>query len=469
MCFGVWGTTLLRQRRVCTAEDLDAACPMPLRFCFSYGAKLMTTSDWYRPRQYVHLDWPMSRERAEELVTNSGNVVRHAFLPFITYSIAEPRYKPAKKLVEDKLRPIGFSSHADSHIFAYYGFQLKQLLEPAFLDRRVNSSVLAYRRFTGRKCNIHFANEVFNEVKDRESCAAIAIDVEQFFDSLDHTILKAAWTNLLGDERLPDDHYAVFKAITRFATIDRDEFYREFGVGRRARRKLRGPVCSPAEYRERVRGKGLIRTNKMKKGIPQGSPMSAILSNLYMLGTDEKICRFAESIGASYRRYSDDILLICDVHRADEFEQFVVDRLEQVKLAVNPDKTQRSIFGLNASTGLLTSDAPLQYLGFTFDGERKLVRSKTLARYMRRVKQGVASAARAARKAADAGGDKRIRRAEIYERYSHLGKRNFISYAYRAAEVMGDKSPRRQVRKHWQRLNEMLDDVSGTSEPPDDE
>ena len=54
------------------------------------------------------------------------------------------------------------------------------------------------------------------------------------------------------------------------------------------------------------------------------------------------------------------------------------------------------------------------------------------------------------------GQDSRIRKRELYERYSHLGNRNFISYAYRAAEIMDAPEIRKQVRKHWLNLNQLI-------------
>ena len=41
-------------------------------------------------------------------------------------------------------------------------------------------------------------------------------------------------------------------------------------------------------------------------GIPQGSPMSAILSNIYMLDFDKYCCELANNFGGIYRRYCDD-------------------------------------------------------------------------------------------------------------------------------------------------------------------
>lgn len=411
--------------------------------------------DWYRPRGYVHLDWPLSCDEAESLVTSPERVASHGFLPFITYDITEPRFKPALGTVEDKKRPIAFAAHTDAHIFAFYSAMLRELLEDQITERGLGETVLAYRTHQGKKCNIHFADDAFEQIKSLGECDAVAIDVERFFDTLDHSALKSAWAHLLEQRSLSDDHYAVFKAVTKFATIDRDKFYTEFGYGRRARENNRRPICSPREFRRRVRAKGLIEVNRNPFGIPQGSPISAILSNLYMLEADTRIQSIVTSAGGIYRRYCDDILLICRPENRVDLEKAIIGIAAEMKLTINESKTVRSEFRHDRA-GLLTSDRPLQYLGFDFDGQRKMIRSKTIARFSRRMVQAVRSAQRASRKSMKSGGPGRIRRRELFDRFSHLGGRNFVRYGYRAAEIMNDDTPRRQLRRFWRRLNLMI-------------
>ncbi len=43
-------------------------------------------------------------------------------------------------------------------------------------------------------------------------------------------------------------------------------------------------------------------------------------------------------------------------------------------------------------------------------------------------------------------------RKQLYERYSHLGKRNFVRYGLRAAEMMESRAMLRQLRPLWHRL-----------------
>ena len=77
-----------------------------------------------------------------------------------------------------------------------------------------------------------------------------------------------------------------------------------------------------------------------KRGIPQGSPISPLLSNLYMrrfvLGWRK--FGYAERFGAQIVNYADD-LVICCTGQAGEALQAMRQLMERLKLAVNEEKT----------------------------------------------------------------------------------------------------------------------------------
>ena len=179
----------------------------------------------------------MPERDAIELATNPDRVSKHSFLPFIQYELEEPRYRASENAVQIKRRPIAFASHADSHIYSFFSHQLRLLHEEALLGKLAAESVLAYRAFPGGKCNIHFANEAFQEVIRRGDCVTIAMDVEDFFGSLEHEVLKTAWKRLLQKENLPLDHYAVWKNLCRYSWILRDKLFEEFAIGRKRPRQ----------------------------------------------------------------------------------------------------------------------------------------------------------------------------------------------------------------------------------------
>ena len=107
-------------------------------------------------------------------------------------------------------------------------------------------------------------------------------------------------------------------------------------------------------------------------------------------------------------------------------------------------------------------DRTLQYLGFIFDGERILIRSATLAKFSGRMNQGV-RLAKATAKSRNAARMERglspkvLYKRKLYERYSHLGQRNFVRYGIRAADIMKSDAIRRQLRPLWTRLKSAIE------------
>ena len=407
---------------------------------------------WYKLRGYIHFDYKVSKKFAQSYITNPEKVESHPFLPFLKYIKSTPRYKSIENKTIHKERPILYASHLDSHIYSWYARQLRESYEEFIAKHALSNCVLAYRALG--KCNIDFAKDVFNEVEQRESCTALAFDLSSFFDSIDHAKLKSAWCEVLGSEQLPKDHYKIYRSITKYAYLDRNTVFKELKIDNYKEVEKQGRICSSKEFRERLRAK--IKTNHNSYGIPQGSPISAILSNIFLIDFDRIMSKYALEVDGIYRRYCDDILWICPSEKTEEIKNLVQEEIKKCgdSLLPNPEKTEVSEFR-RTTGGLLIGSPPLQYLGFTFDGQNRLLRSQTMSRYHRRMKRAVHSAGRAAFQAQDC----KIHCQELYEQYSHLGQRNFIKYALRASENMGSQKIRRQVRNHWKQLHKEIAQV----------
>lgn len=423
--------------------------------------------DWYKSRGYLHFDRPVNQETALSIVSNPEAVSRHSFYPLIRYVATSQKVffdKGVGKVVkkDPKERPISYAAHVDSHIYSYYCSLLSELYEAKLSQERWADAVLAFRALG--KSNIEFAHNAFLDISSRRSCCVIAIDIKGFFDNLDHGHLKVSWQTLIGEGSLPGDHYAVYRSLTKFSFVDRAQVYEAIGLSKNNPKRGRQRICEPHDFRVKVRNGGLIETNNDKKGIPQGSPISAFLSNVYMMDFDEKVHAYVESCGGSYYRYCDDVLLIVPLGREVEAKDFIRNKVDEVKLEIQEAKTETCRFTRTAKG--YRSDRPLQYLGFIFDGENIYLRSASLSRYQDRVNRGVWLAGKCMEKVNSIRVNRgKLPRAmflkKLYKRYSYLGRRNFISYGYRAAKIMDSPTIRKQLKPHWQRLRERISEAQG--------
>ena len=136
--------------------------------------------------------------------------------------------------------------------------------------------------------------------------------------------------------KLPDDHFAVFKAMTRYSVVEKQAVFARLGFFGPKRTTKNGTVvdgyllpkkskvkqlCSGADFRFKIAGgngqPSLIETNLKNFGIPQGAPISDLLANIYLLDFDKEISELMKPINGRYFRYSDDILIVAPIAPAD--------------------------------------------------------------------------------------------------------------------------------------------------------
>lgn len=425
---------------------------------------------WYKPRKYLHFDRPLGQKAAFDYVTSPAKVAQHSFYPFITFTSQVLKYRfDSDRGVFAKIpksRPISYSAHLDSHIYAYYGSLLSDRYEAELNRRGLHTSVLAFRSIDSKN-NIHFAHDAFEEIRARGQCCVLAFDVEKFFDRLDHSILKQAWVDLIGEERLPKDHFSVYRSLTKSARVDKVSLYKRLGVSIHNPSVIDARLCSAKQFREDVRGGGLLSSNPERRGIPQGSPISALLSNIYMLEFDRALLNFLLPTESVFFRYCDDLLVICNLDQELEVHDFVDQQIRALQLSLQHTKTETSRFTHDAC-GRLRADKPVHYLGFSFDGQNEHIRSSSITRYYKKMRKKIW----VTKKAMDRCNDLRAKRGEepkdlflrsIYRGYSCLGRRNFITYGFRAAKIMKSKSIRKQLRPHWKKLSKLISDAKSSS------
>lgn len=341
---------------------------------------------WYSKKKYPHFDKPLIYEQALLLVNNQQKISSHPFYPFLSYEKTARRFK-GRSDISVKSRPIKYAAHKDGYIYSYYAKIISEKYESRVIALGLDHNVIAYR--SGKGNNVDFAKAAFDEIDRRGVCVAIAVDISGFFDNIDHQNLKKEWWLTIDHTKLPDDHFAIFNSLTRWSEVNRDECFErlEKHISSFDIKNPPWPICSDADFRNIIKGKGaslnsLIRKNTddagnwKEYGIPQGTAMSALLSNVYMIPFDRQMKKLANEINGYYRRYSDDILWICDPSYKGRILKEVDAGLQERggQLFRKDDKTDISYFRLGQN-GTLICDKPFQYLGFTYNGKKRLIRS----------------------------------------------------------------------------------------------
>jgi len=406
-----------------------------------------------KERRYLHFDLPLSEAQRSNISFSTSDILSHSFWPLLAYESIDRRAKKDENgdiFFEEKSRPIKFAAHLDAALFEWYTQILGQEYQSFLATEPFAGAVLAYRAGVGD--NIAHAKGLFDEIRRRGDCTAVAVDVSGFFDHIRHDVLLKNLRQVVGVSRLPEHHFKIFERMTRFSWVESDALKARLGD----RYGKKGRICTAKQFRELVRAKGasLVIPNPHQYGIPQGTPLSGLFANISMLNVDAEIYRRMNKLRGSYRRYSDDIAIVVPgaVHPADVVAQ-LEEVLAEVGLTLSAHKTEKSSFSMTGAQQIATK--PFQYLGFTFDGERKLIRQSSLNRYYSKMHSGIRAKVRAAK-------NKGIPREEIYmrelyRRYTHFGKaRNFPRYAYRAARKLEAPEIKGQMRNHMEVFRKAL-------------
>ena len=153
-----------------------------------------------------------------------------------------------------------------------------------------------------------------------ESCAALRLDVRDYFNSIDVDDLL---------HRLPDPLAGgAVGALLRAALLDR-----------------------------RVVRDGVV-VDGGQKGVMAGTPVAPLLATLYLRDVDAEVA----ATGAAYARYSDDILVLTPSAAVPAVERLLRCRLTERGLAVN-----------EAKSGVAAPGEPWDFLGFRYDATTRTV------------------------------------------------------------------------------------------------
>jgi Reverse transcriptase (RNA-dependent DNA polymerase) len=515
--------------------------------------KSRNSSTWLKNRGYLHItrqiDVYDNSEKVLSKIYNKHYVAKYAFFPLIHASIDERRYKNNPPVIQErchsykdengvtqkhiKKRPLHYATHMDALIFGYYAEILQGEYEKELTkNQALSDCILAYRKIKipndkdGKcKSTLHFANEVFSEIQNRgqnDDCVVLTFDIKSFFPSLNHNKLKEAWAKLIKEDKLPNDHFNVFKAATRFSYILLDDLRvspksdnRKAGFDEKKLAQIRNRQGfnaffeSTQEFRQKIKN-GDIKLHRFPfrkgkdnqpTGIPQGLPISAILANLYLLEFDKIVYqKIVKEYGGYYRRYSDDMVIICKKDNSETLKAFIESAIEDSLVEISRDKTEMFWFrnmALGKQTPRLTSikltknrciiEAPFTYLGFEFYGSKTLIKSANLAKFYRRMISTVKRKSKLALKIAEKEEknpvifkkrlhkiyvNANLSRTKTFLRHkkfiqNNLGdyrivstkkdknfRSNYLSYIKRASCIMKETAILRQIKKHKNLFNQ---------------
>lgn len=414
-------------------------------------------------KSYLHFDYRTRYNSVKDYVEDPKRIVKHGFFPFIHKKKVLVKYKvndAGSRPVKIKPRELYRASHLDSCIYRYYADCLNKDYEKVAGIRGIDDNVVAYRVGKG-KSNIDYAAEAIDFIKrSNDGCYIFLGDFEKFFDTLDHEYLKCKLKEVLSMSTLDEDWFKIFKTITSFSWVEQKDLNDLFGSEKEQYKNgLKSYFDTWEEFRN-FKAEGHVCKNTNSFGIPQGTPIIALLSNIYMIDFDDWLNKLSSKYGGKYLRYADDFILILPFSTTskDIFLEIVREILqyasEVTKLKIERNKTQEYLF-TNDSVYLFESNkystsslvkSKLDYLGFVFDGSQVKMRQKSVSKFYRKADKAI----RAAReKSRIKKSSYLIGKRHIYRYFFDVGVRdskgskfgNFISYARRCQKKFDQISP----------------------------
>ena len=407
-------------------------------------------------KPYAHFDLrvSLSMPSIRKYVMDRTKIVTHSFYPFIHFEKKNSRYG---KKGPKKPRELYYCSHLDRCVYQRYAFLLNYQYNIWACENNIDDVAIAYRDSLGKN-NIDFAKDAFDAIRSFPQCFILVGDFTNFFDNLEHQYLKKMMCEVLGVERLPQDYFSVFKNITRFSSWDWKDIVKAAGenIAERGVRKKINSKETVLTKEQFQKNKKDIKKNISGVGVPQGSPISAVLSNIYMIKFDKDIKRYVTSKGGIYMRYSDDFIIVLPYERDAEiadFTSYIFSYVESMKGLIDLQKEKTSCYTYKYEV-IYEGDQPssINYLGFLFDGKSIRIRPRAITKYYYRMRRKANTIGRSNWTSSKG---RRISAKELYSIYSRNDeKQTFIDYARKAKGILklNDQEANALIKHHKRKI-----------------
>lgn len=278
-------------------------------------------------------------------------------------------------------------------------------------------------------------------------------DFTNFFDNIDHRIMKKNLLRIHQKQKLSSDWFNVYKSVTKYGYYEKDLLIKIFGTDKEIRNAKKASYFPQMKDFRNFQRKHSISKNEQKYGIPQGTAISAVFANVYSIEFDVCMKNLADQHLGMYRRYSDDFILVIPKKQIsgvvsqtqiEAIEKRVRALAEEYKIEIQETKTGLFDYSENRITNLKEKKVShIDYLGFVFDRKRVRMRGKSPYKFYRKAYKLIDSSKKVRER-------KNIQelpyRKMIYSLYTDLGINrgdfgNFIAYAQRAQDTFDQLSP----------------------------
>ena len=422
-----------------------------------FGGKM--NNKIFKSKSYKHIDEPFDVKHAVNNIKNDRWVISHGFYPFISYEMCFKKYskeidETTKHHWKEKKRPIKYSSHIDRYIYQWYSYLLNIAYNDYCKKNDISKAAIAYRTCLKGMTNIEFTKIAFDFMKNKGDCYVLVSDFSKFFDYIEHKKLKEKICEIMNKEQLPDDYYKVFRSMTKYAYIEREiieKYLIQEKIETKETLKHTKSFFENISWRDSNKDlKQYIIRNNDEYGIPQGSPLSGIFANIYMIDFDKKVNEYVKQKSGLYMRYSDDLIIVLPKDNVSSPDE-IWSKLQSIKneymyLMLNKDKSSiylysdKKVISLhNEVVGMKESANEINFLGFSFDGKYIKFRDKTLTKFFYKLYRKIDTMKQREEIRIKKG---RKRKSKIDKlriinsiRYSNHEKRKFIDYVKRAQKV----------------------------------